>query len=82
MGKIRAAKLENSPRLKRVLALLQDGGWHGTREIVRVADVCAVNTAMAELRKNDVTYECRCVGSGRYEYRLLPRPGEAQTSLF
>lgn len=37
-GKIRAAKLDSSPRLQRVLTLLQDGRWHGTRDILVRAD--------------------------------------------
>ena len=67
-----AAKLEDSPRLQRVKALLNDGQWHGTREIVRAADVCAVNSIIAELRANDLAIVTRCVGRGLYEYKLLP----------
>lgn len=72
MGKIHAAKLENSPRLQRVRALLGDGAWYGTRDIVQRADVCAVNSAIVELRANGLAITTRCVGRGRYEYRLLP----------
>ncbi|HKI50507.1 MAG TPA: hypothetical protein VJ995_00400 [Geothermobacteraceae bacterium] len=78
-GKIRSAKLETSDRLKRVLSLLQDGRWHGTRDILMRADVCAVNTAIAELRDNGFTIESRCAGRGRYEYQLQI---EAQRSLW
>ncbi|MFZ5760969.1 MAG: hypothetical protein ACOY32_15235 [Thermodesulfobacteriota bacterium] len=69
-GKIRAAKISGSPRLARVNSLLQDGNWHGTREISRGCDVYAVNTIIAELRENGICIETRCVGQGRYEYRL------------
>lgn len=74
MGVIRAANLETSPRLQRVKAVLNDGQWHGTREIVLAADVCAVNTIMDELRAkpNELAIATRCVGRGRYEYKLLP----------
>jgi len=69
-GKIRAATIAGSARLSRVYRYLQDGHWHGTREIVRICDVCAVNTIIAELRDNGICIETRCVGQGRYEYRL------------
>ena len=69
---IRAANIENSDRLRRVLALLADGNWHGTWEISRVAGVCAVNSIISELRheKNGFDIATRCVGRGRYEYQL------------
>lgn len=77
MGKIHAAKLESSPRLQRVLnALYFAGGfiggegWLSTRDIISIANVCAVNSAIAELRANGIAVESRCVGRGRYEYRL------------
>lgn len=69
-GFIHYAKLNNSDRLKRLHKLLSDGRWHGTREINRAADVCAVNTACAELRANGISVATRCVGRGLYEYRL------------
>lgn len=69
-GHIHYAKLQNSDRLKRVHNLLSDGGWHGTREINRTADICAVNTACAELRANGVNVVTRCIGRGLYEYRI------------
>lgn len=67
---IHYAKIDESDRLRRVHHLLCDGGWHGTRDIMLTADVCAVNTVMAELRANGFAIETRCVGRGRYEYRL------------
>lgn len=72
---IHAARIAESPRLQRVQALLADGRWHGTREIMLAADVCAVNTVIAELRDNGCAILTRCVGRGRYEYRLL-QPGQ------
>jgi len=79
MGSMHAAKMDDSPRLQRVRRLLDDGGWYGTREIVRVADVCAVNSIIAELRANGLEIVTRCVGRGRYEYQLIT---EAQRRLF
>ena len=69
MGRCHAAKLENSPRLRRVARFLADGEWHGTRDIMILADVCAVNSAITELRANGIEVESRCVGKGRYQYR-------------
>lgn len=46
------ARIEKSPRLQRVAALLQDGRWHSTLDIVIGAGVCAVNSCVAELRAN------------------------------
>ncbi len=71
MGTIRYARVENSPRLQRALDLLQDGQWHSTRDIVRAADVCAVNSIITELRCNGYDIITRCVGRGRYEYQLV-----------
>lgn len=70
-----AASIDRSKRLQRVLGVLSDYGWHGTREISRSADVCAVNSVICELRApiNGFRIESRCVGQGRYEYRLAPR---------
>lgn len=73
---MRAARIESSPRLQRVLWVLLDGAWHGTREIVQRADVCAVNSCIAELRANGVEIETRCTGVGRYEYRIVGMPGD------
>jgi hypothetical protein len=67
---IHYAKIEQSDRLKRVFMLLADEQWHGTRAIMRLADVCAVNTVIAELRGNGFCIDTRCVGRGRYEYRM------------
>jgi hypothetical protein len=76
---IHYAKIEESERLQRTHRLLADGHWHGTREIMRTADVCAVNTVIAELRANGYDITTRCAGRGRYEYQLAIA---AQGSLF
>ena len=54
-----AARLEKSLRLKRVFDLLADGREHSTQDIVRGAEVCAVNSIVAELRANGLVIECR-----------------------
>ena len=70
MGRIRAAKLDGSPRLQRVMRVLDEGDWVGTMEIVHRAQVCAVNSCIAELRANGIEIESRCQGQGLWEYRL------------
>lgn len=57
-----AARIENSSRLRRVQTALEDGAWHSTRDLMRRADVCAVNSCIAELRANGVDVECRREG--------------------
>ncbi len=71
MGQIHAARLSESPRLQRLAKVLAGGGWHSTRGLMLLAELCAVNSAVAELRANGIGVECRCVGRGRYEYRRV-----------
>jgi hypothetical protein len=54
---INYAKLESSPRLQRLLALLKAAGKHGatTREISLGAEIFAASTAVKELRMNGFT---------------------------
>ena len=54
-----AASLERSARLRRVRDLLADGREHSTLDIVREAQVCAVNSIVAELRANGLDITCR-----------------------
>lgn len=77
-----AAPLD-SPRLQRVLAVLQDGKEHSTRDLVVRAHVCAVNSIVAELRAHGFDVQCRVsVGAdgGRvWLYQLAgrePSPGD------
>jgi hypothetical protein len=70
-GAIHFARIENSDRLRRVLAVLSDRQPHSTMEIVQAAEVCAVNSAIAELRMNGIRIECRQVGRERFEYTLV-----------
>ena len=73
-----AAALDRSARLQRVRDVLADGDWHSTRDIVVRADVCAVNSCIAELRWQGLTIHCRqgrgAEGGRIWEYRMEPRP--------
>jgi hypothetical protein len=69
---IRAAKLERSPRLQRVDALLADGREYSTREIVVACDVCAVNSIVAELRANGREITTRWHKGNCYYRRVAP----------
>lgn len=64
------ARLENSARLQRTLAALEAGGWKSTRDLIRAANVCAVNSCISELRANGFEISTRCLGRGRFEYKL------------
>ena len=64
------AKLDKSERLQRALKLLSDKGLHSTRDIIRKAHVCAVNSVIGELRMNGKKIPCKRVG-GIYFYRLV-----------
>jgi len=65
-----AARLEQSARLQRVLALLADGAEYSTLDIIIGAGVCAVNSCVAELRANGYDVRCRRIGRERFVYRL------------
>ena len=67
---IHAATME-SERLQRVLAVLTNyaPAELSTREIMRLANVCAVNSCIAELRENGIDIECK--QRGRYFYYRL-----------
>lgn len=76
-----AAKLEDSPRLQKVLNFLRFHGVRTTMEIMQGCHVCAVNSIIAELRENGFTINCNAVKGQRgvYQYQLIE--GE-QPSLF
>lgn len=57
-----AARIASSPRLQRVAALLADGRPHSTLDIVLGAEVCAVNSVIAELRVNGLQIRCHREG--------------------
>lgn len=48
------ARLEHSPRLRKLMAYMADGKERSTLEIIRDLGICAVNSAMAELRRNGI----------------------------
>lgn len=52
------AKLNKSPRLNRVYDLLASGREYSTLDIVKMANVCAVNSIVAELRENGCKINC------------------------
>ncbi len=54
-----AARLDRSARLQRVHELLADGREYSTLDIVRFAEVCAVNSIVSELRHGGAAIECR-----------------------
>lgn len=66
-----AAQLNNSPRLQRILSTLSDGRWYTTRDLIELAKVCAINSAVAELRENGFLVECCKETKDRFTYRLL-----------
>ena len=69
------AHLATSPRLQRALAVLRArrGRWTTTRTLLRAANICAVNSVIAELRENGIAVECEQRVEGgrrRWAYRL------------
>ena len=64
------ARLDKSERLQRVDAYLEDGRERSTREIVHGADVCAVNSIIAELRANGREIVSRREGRVYYYRRI------------
>lgn len=70
------ATLAKSERLSRVLAMLRRRGGRGatTREIIAEAQVCAVNSIVAEIRANGVDVLCEYEGTtedGSRVYRYV-----------
>jgi hypothetical protein len=64
-----AASIEKSDRLARVLELLWQGGDFSTLDIIKQANVCAVNSIVAELRQNGFDINCQRRGD-KWFYRL------------
>ena len=64
-----AARIQTSPRLKRVGDYLSDGREHTTLDIVQACQVCAVNSIIAELRQNGRVIHCQRRGDIWY-YRM------------
>jgi hypothetical protein len=55
---IHYAIYETSDRLQQFLAYMLDGAQRTTREILDAVDICAVNSAACELRKNGFRLLC------------------------
>ena len=64
-----AARLGHSDRLQRVKRFLSDHKPHSTLEIVKKANVCAVNSIVSELRANGLPIQCQRRGDLWY-YRM------------
>lgn len=60
---MKAARLENSARLRRVADPLADGREYSPLDIIIGAGVCAVNSCIAELRENGLAIACRREGN-------------------
>lgn len=77
MKKNHHAKLENSPRLQRVLKVLQGGGWYSTMEIATRSRNVATSTSISELKSNGIKIERRREskkdGTQVHYYRLVPK---------
>ena len=56
------AKIKTSDRLRRVLKVLKDRKLHSTRDLIRDAHVCAVNSIVSELRMNGQRIICKRIG--------------------
>ena len=72
------ASLGKSDRLQRTLKALQDAkGRISTRSLMRKANICAVNSVIAELRENGADILCEQEvknGDRRFYYTLLKSP--------
>jgi hypothetical protein len=80
------AKIKSSPRLQRLLRALSSAnyfmdGWLTTMQIIGIAEICAVNSAVSELRRNGYVVESRrsATTKGAWEYKLVQIPGEVAT---
>jgi hypothetical protein len=58
------ARVTHSPRLQRLLMLLSNGKEYTTMQIILGANVAAVNSAVHELRCNDIPVNCRRLRDG------------------
>lgn len=54
-----AARPESSARLQRVYDLPASGREYSTPDLARLAEVCAVNGIVADLRRGGAEIECR-----------------------
>ena len=63
------ANIENSLRLQKVITVLKDKKWHSTMDIIKRAEVCAVNSIITELRFNGLNIKCKRE-SNKWLYQL------------
>lgn len=58
------ARIKTSPRLQKVLLYLRRKAHHGatTMELIRATGQCAINSIMAELRRNGFEIACKLEG--------------------
>ena len=66
---MRAASVDRSERLQRVVKFMSDGREHSTLDVVNGAQVVAVNSAMAELRQQNYVIDCERRGD-KWFYRM------------
>lgn len=66
---MRAASVDRSERLQRVVKFISDGKEHSTLDVVNGAQVVAVNPAMAELRQQGYVIDCERRGD-KWFYRM------------
>lgn len=66
---MKAARLSSSSRLQRVLKVLKDRKSHSTMNIIKQANVCAVNSIVSELRHNGVAIQCSRKGD-KWFYKI------------
>ena len=67
---MKAARLDKSKRLKRVLSALKRYSKLSTMQIIEKANVCAVNSIISELRQNGFDITCHRSGDAWF-YRLV-----------
>jgi len=74
------ARVSHSPRLRRVLTVLKDGGEHSSWEIAKRAKTVAPGTCVSELRANGAEIECRqdrSSGKTVFYYQMTKGPENA-----
>lgn len=67
-----AARLETSPPLQRLLAVLRSGAEYTTLDLIDRAHVCAISARVSELRENG--FNILCERRGRHWYYRLSEP--------
>uniref|UniRef100_C6E6T2 ArsR family transcriptional regulator n=1 Tax=Geobacter sp. (strain M21) TaxID=443144 RepID=C6E6T2_GEOSM len=75
-GSIHYARFIKSDRLQRLLLFMLDGKAHTTLEIIKGADICAVNSAVCELRRNG--FACYCISRSKPASYQLTDPAGAR----